>query len=206
MKKIIFFIFTITLSFSIGLGSCASSDKPIKETQQEREQREARNNEHIRQLEEQRRLDEQKQAEAKAAEAEKINQRKEAERSAYEALQKPIRSPEGQEYVLRTLAQAVDTANLPANRGKTLFFQSEARQITRYTEATGYVIVNPSKFTNDLQVLMQNNNRLVQTKVPAVGLEGVMTQTGYIDAYVICYRVTIDRSGTPFFKIDLFRQ
>jgi hypothetical protein len=120
--------------------------------------------------------------------AEEERRAAEAERkAAVEAeRQQPRFSPEGQEYVKRTLTQAVGEANNPANRGKTLFFESS--------------------------VTMESGALTGQWHVSSLESSGITLMEYYGQLPVIMflptilYRVEISNYGSARYVIDSFRE
>lgn len=114
----------------------------------------------------------------------KTNQAKiEAER------QKSRFSPEGKEYVKKTLLQAVGEANNPANKGKTLFFESSYVSIDRSS------IIGTWRVSEQSISSSQNSFTLMEyyDKVP-------------LAFYAICYRVEISNIGVARYVIDSFTE
>jgi len=103
--------------------------------------------------------------------------------------QKSRFSPEGKEYVKKTLLQAVGEANNPANKGKTLFFESSYVSIDRssiigtWRISERSISSSPNSFT-----LMEYYD-----KVP-------------LAFYAICYRVEISNIGVARYVIDSFTE
>jgi len=103
--------------------------------------------------------------------------------------QKPRFSPEGKEYVKKTLLQAVGEANNPANKGKTLFFESSYVNIDRSTIiGTWRVSERGISSSSNSFTLMEYYD-----KVP-------------LAFYAICYRVVISNIGVARYVIDSFTE
>ena len=123
-----------------------------------------------------------KEREREAAEVQRIQRAaREAER------QQPRFSPEGQEYVKRELTQAVGEAVNPANRGKTLFFESDV--IMEQGVRTGQW--NVSGFFSSGITIMEYYGRSLSFNI-------------YITT--ILYRVEISNIGFARYVIDSLRE
>ena len=120
----------------------------------------------------------------KAIEAKEVAERQRAERTAERETerQQPRFSPEGQEYIKRTLTQAVGEASNSANRGKTLFFESTVS--IREGGTTGHWLV--SEIGSNNFTIMSHYNRL-----PV--------------AATILFRAEISNFGVIQYTIDSFR-
>lgn len=120
-------------------------------------------------------------------------QQREAER------QQPRFSPEGQEYIKRTLIQAVGESRNQASRGKTLFFETKSTRL-RSTGVAGQYLVD--EFMADGNVIFEFYGR-----IPALSIDiasAIEIFNGY--GHVILYRVEISQLGVATFKIDSFRE
>jgi len=107
----------------------------------------------------------------------------EAERQAER--QQPRFSPEGQEYVKRTLTQAVGEANKPANRGKTLFFESDV---------------------NMKQGVITGQWRVSELISSGITIMEYYERPPFWDIATILYRVEISNTGFARYVIDSLRQ
>jgi len=172
-------IILILIVFSlVGCASTSGSQVQMSDEEIER-QREAANiayNEMMAQ---------QAQREAAAEEARLEQQR---QREAAEAARNAPRfSPEGQEYIKRTLIQAVGEANNSANFGKTLFFQSSRLRIRDGGLVGNYHVSEDG--SNNI-VIMEYFDRLP------------IYLYSEFWGYTILYRVEISRIGLIKYKID----
>jgi hypothetical protein len=100
-------------------------------------------------------IDAELQAKRKADEAERQRISAEEKRQREEEDAKPRFSPEGKEYVKRTLIQAVGESKNQANRGKTLFFESSRIKVTNSGAAGQYLISEVSLNSNNDYVIME---------------------------------------------------
>jgi hypothetical protein len=135
-----------------------------------------------------RRAEEVRQAEEKRAQE---AQREEERRQREEERQQPRFSPEGQEYVKRTLLQALGESRNQANRGKTLFFESSFIKITNSRVAGNYLISSIVQNPNDYIIMEFYGN--VPLMPPSLA------------GFTILYRVEINQLGVGMFKIDSLR-
>jgi len=103
--------------------------------------------------------------------------------------QKPRFSPEGKEYVKKTLLQAVGEANNPANKGKTLFFESSYVNIDKSTIIGTWRVSERSISSSPSSFIFME----YYDKVP-------------IAFYSICYRVEISNIGVAKYVIDSFTE
>jgi hypothetical protein len=186
MKRVIFIILTIAVCLLIipfGFISCASSGSSARETARFEAE-----------ILEQQRLEEQRQAEARAAREAEEAQRAEERRLREEERQQPRFSAEGEEYIKRTLIQAVGESRNQANWGKTLFFESSLIRV-RETPITGQYLVDEVGSSGN--VIMEFYGRIPINL--AAGLLGGYGRT-------ILYRVEISQWGNARFLIDSFRE
>jgi hypothetical protein len=102
--------------------------------------------------------------------------------------QQPRFSPEGKEYVKRTLPQAVGEANNSANRGKTLFFETSSVALKEGV-TTGQWFVTELLGSNSPTIMYYYD------RVPPTFF-----------GYTILYRVEISNIGVIRYTIDSFRQ
>lgn len=123
--------------------------------------------------------------------AERDARRTEERQQREEELKQPRFSPEGQEYIKRTLIQAVGESRNQANRGKTLFFESSRIKITNSTVAGHYLISDSIQNPNDY-VIMEFYNSIPWLRADFSG-------------FTILYRVEINQLGVAMFKIDSFK-
>jgi hypothetical protein len=138
-------------------------------------------------------LQEEVRVERAAEEARLAEERRQRE----EERQQPRFSPEGQEYIKRTLIQAVGESRNQANRGKTVFFESTGVRL-RNTGIAGQYLVDDIRTDS---VLMEFYGTIPMNLADALAkaLLG-----GYGDT--ILYRVEINQLGIARFVIDSFRQ
>jgi len=118
-------------------------------------------------------------ARREAAEAQRVQQ---AERETER--QQPRFSPEGQEYVRRSLLQAAGEAANPANRGKTLFFETANVGLSEGL-TTGQWLVREGYSNTPTIMYYYDTIRVL--------------------AYSILYRAEISSIGTVRYVIDSFR-
>jgi len=123
---------------------------------------------------------------ANAAEAQKKQQ--EADRLQREAEKaKPRFSPEGKEYVKRTLLQVTGEADKSANRGKTLFFETSHIEMKEGITTGQWLL-------NDLNV-------------KGITIMYYYGETPHMLLYpTILYRVEISQSGFAKYTIDSFKE
>jgi hypothetical protein len=135
-------------------------------------------------------------AELQSTEAERQSLATEERNQRAEERQQPRFSPEGNEYIKRTLIQAVGESRNQANRGKTLFFESSEIRL-RNTGATGQYLVDEMR--SDGSVIMEFYNRIPSSN----SLDPIAIVNRY--GYIILYRVEINQLGIASFKIDSFK-
>jgi hypothetical protein len=99
----------------------------------------------------------------------------------------PRFSPEGQEYVKRTLTEAVGEANNSANRGKTLFFESRVATIKEGATVGQWFVSG-----------MESNSNIIMYYYGEMPL--------FLFLPTILYRVEISRIGVTRYVIDSFRE
>jgi hypothetical protein len=121
----------------------------------------------------------------------------EERRQKEEERQQPRFSPEGKEYVKRTLIQAVGESRNQANRGKTLFFESSRIKVTNSTLAGQYLISDNLQNPNDYVLMEFYDNMPGFARTLEAGLSG---------GWITLYRVEINQLGVATFKIDSFRE
>jgi hypothetical protein len=143
-------------------------------------------------------------AELQVAEAEAKAERQriqaEEKRKKEKKLAKPRFSPEGKEYIKRTLLQAVGDSKNQANRGKTLFFESSRIKITDTGVAGQYLVdqlISGLPFETSGNVIMEYYGR-IPTNLGAALLGGY--------GYIMLYRIEINQLGVARFVIDSFRE
>jgi hypothetical protein len=124
--------------------------------------------------------------------AERDARRTEERQQREEELKQLRFSPEGQEYIKRTLIQAVGESRNQANRGKTLFFESSRIKITNSTVAGHYLISDSIQNPNDYVIMEFYNN------IPWL-------RADFFSGFTILYRVEINQLGVAMFKIDSFK-
>jgi len=128
------------------------------------------------------------QREEREAIAEAQRQQQEAERLQREAERNAPRfSPEGNEYLKRTLVQAVGEANNPSNRGRTLFF--ETRVSVKAGGTVGQWFVSELGSRSEIIMYFYGAEDLRMLSLP-----------------IVYYRVEIDRFGLIRYTIDSVRQ
>ncbi|MCL2443694.1 MAG: hypothetical protein FWD13_09585 [Treponema sp.] len=103
--------------------------------------------------------------------------------------QQPAFSPEGNEYIKRTLTQAVGEVNNPANRGRTLFFESSNLKVESGVSTGQYLVseLGSSSFTLMYYYGSASNVRF-----------SIINPT--------LYRVEISSIGVARYTIDGFRE